>query len=66
MFIIAPDSAGRGLEPEMPLSSTFFFYSAVLFIFSAFKRVLYLLPKISMFCSLSQNSQQLFEKIKIL
>ena len=27
-----------------------------------FKGVLHLLPKISMFCALSQNSQQLFEK----
>ena len=27
-----------------------------------FKRVLHLLPKISMFCALSQNNQQLFEK----
>ena len=28
------------------------------------KGVLHLLPKISMFCALSQNYQQLFEKIK--
>ena len=28
-----------------------------------FKRVLHLLPKISMFCALSQNNQELFEKI---
>ena len=28
-----------------------------------FKGVLHLLPKISMFCALSQNNQQLFEKI---
>ena len=27
-----------------------------------FKGVLHLLPKISMFCALSQNNQQLFEK----
>ena len=27
------------------------------------KRVLHLLPKISMFCALSQNNQQLFENI---
>ena len=31
---------------------------------AAVKGVLYLLPKISMFCALSQNKQQLFEKIK--
>ena len=28
-----------------------------------FKGVLHLLPKISMFCALSENNQQLFEKI---
>ena len=27
-----------------------------------FKGVLHLLPKISMFCALSQNNQELFEK----
>ena len=30
--------------------------------FMVFKGVLYLLPKISMFCALSQNNQYLFEK----
>ena len=29
---------------------------------ASFKGVLHLLPKISMFCALSQNNQQLFEK----